>query len=96
MDRMPVGLLSRRSGFLFIHRYRFRGCDDGGIVDFQPLLDRFSLRYRGHSLPAGATGPNRILGHQVVVGIVNMDYFARVRALAVKGISDIGAVMVFH
>jgi hypothetical protein len=47
-------------------------------------------------LPAHATGPNRVLGHKVVVRVIDMDHFAGVGTLTMKGISDIGVVMVLH
>jgi hypothetical protein len=92
---LPVGLLSRHPCFLFIHHFCYRRIDSGIVVS-QPLLHRFSLRERSYPLPARATCPNRVLGHKVVVRIIDMDYFAGVGTLAVKGITNIGVVMVLH
>jgi hypothetical protein len=66
------------------------------VVVSEPLLDGFALRQWGYALPAGAASLNVILGHQITVRIVNVNHIAGLGTLAVKGISDIGVVMVLH
>lgn len=90
-----VGLLARRSHFWFIRGCRFRP-GQRRIVVSQPFLDRFSLRQSSHPLPAGAASPNGVLGHQVVVRVINVNYLTGVGTLAVKGVRDIRVVTVLH
>jgi hypothetical protein len=84
------------AGFgLKIRRWSFRRLDSWIVVS-QPLFHRFSLRQWGYTLPAGTAGANDVFRHKVVIGIVNVDYVAGLRALTMIGIADVGVVMVLH
>jgi len=79
------------------HSYR-RGLwhAGNGIVAPQPLLHGFSLRQRRYSLPTRAARSDSVLGHEIVVGIVNMDDITGVGAFTVIRIRDVGVMLMLH
>ena len=54
----------------------------------EPPFDRLPLCRRDHSLPAYASRSGVVHGHEVMVGVENVDRFTVINTLAVIGIVD--------